>query len=272
MSSTTSILPVGIRKGVVFELNANGRIEAQDDTLYYEGLPFQGPKAYSLNIPEARRIAHQGNDRLLAVDQLPPLDPIAGEIRVSALDYDLDAFLMNQKNFTVAAASAVARGTDLQGGEKQVALLLYQQALIKSTQTRRWHFHLVLSTRAIPIAASFVENAEDHRYSLAPTPVKKHIWGTALELATEGATESAIIDGFTTEKPHLVAFKADGVEDVFAFNTDKQPVANTYSVWVNGTLQTSGITKNLTDVTFAAAPADGADVIVFCEIENDPDE
>lgn len=272
MSSTTSVLPVGLRKGVVFEINASGRIEAQDDTLYYEGLSFQGPKAYALNIPEPRRIPHQGNDRLLAVDQLPSLDPIAGEIRVSALDFALDAFLMNQENFAVGDASMIARSTDLQGSERQVALLLYQQALIKSTQTRRWHFHIIPSSRVIPIPASFTENAEDHRYSLAPTPVKYHIWGTALSLLTEGVTEAGIFDGFTTNKPHLVAFKADGVEDVFVFNTAKQPVNANYSVWVDGVLQTAGITKNLTDVTFTVAPADGSDVIVFCEIENDPDE
>ena len=123
------------------------------------------------------------------------------------------------------------------------------------------------------MVASFVENAEDHRYSLAPTPVKNHIWGTALSTGVEGATEAAILDGFMADKPHLVAFKANGVATNFVLNTAKPSTSATYPIWVNGVLQTTELSgQTVDDFTFTIAPADGADIIAFYGIAKDADE
>jgi hypothetical protein len=259
---TDSLLSVGFRKAVIYKLNSSGRVAATATTVY-TGSELRGSKNYVLNIPEARRISHTGNDRVLAVDQLPSLEPSAGEVRVSVLDYDIDAMLMGQLVNTVGDHSFIGRQTEFQGSEIQVALLLFQQSLDKTTGTRRWHWHIVPSTRLVPIIASFGENAEDHRYTIAPNIVTKHIWGTAFDVLTDGFTESAILDGFSSNKPKLVAFKGDGVEDAFDFEAGIPMANNTYPVWVNGTLQVADVTKTTTGMTFTAPPAADADIIVF---------
>jgi hypothetical protein len=270
MTATNSVLPVGLRKVRVFELDPSGNFKATGSTPY-EGLSFQGPKAYSLNIPESRRIAHLGNDRLIATDQLPSLEPYAGEIRVSAVDYDLDAFLMGQSTFGLGSALAVARGTDLQGSERQVAMLLYQQALVRSTKSRVWRFHLIPMTRAIPIPSSFTENAEDHRYSLAPTPVSKLPWGESLKVPTHGVTEATIFDGFMVNKPHIAAWLGDGTSTDFNFHVDRPAAESTeaYGVWVNGVSAT--VTRSTTGIEFSSPPANGALIVAFYGVANDPD-
>ena len=255
------LAPVGFRFGTVFELNASGYPAATSPTVAYEGLQFYGPKAYTINIPETRKIAHAGKDRVIVNDQLPSLEVTAGEIRVSTLDYDLDALLQNVIKFTKGMATMLARNTDQQGFEPNVGMLLYQQSKDVITGLRNWHFHIIPSTQAIPIPASFTENPEDHRYSLAPTPTTKHLWGELLTTGVEGTLESGIFDGKMDYKPKLVAWKANGSQETFDLPADA--ALNTYVVYVNGVLNTSVI-KTTAQIDFDGyPPANNAIVVAF---------
>lgn len=255
------VLPVGFRYGVVYKLNANGTPAATGLTAY-GGIEFAGPKAFNITVPQARVVSHQGKDRVIMSDQLPTLETTVGEIRVSSLDYDLEALLTNVVKFTVGDSTGVPRSTDQQGAEPEVGLLLYQQAKDRVTGLRRWHYYIVPATRCLPIPASWGENPEDHRYSINPSQTTKHLWGTALVVGTEGATEQAIVDLHSAYQPRLEAFLADGVEDEFTLlNTAAN---NTYSVWVNDVLRTANITKTTTAFTFTSAvPASDARIVVL---------
>ena len=78
-------LAVGMRRAVIFALDANGYPAAIGVTAY-EGIEVVGPKAFTLTVPDARRIVHTGNDRVLALDYLPPTEPYSVVLRVPSND------------------------------------------------------------------------------------------------------------------------------------------------------------------------------------------
>jgi hypothetical protein len=254
------IAPVGFRFGTVYELNANGRPKADSSSISYIGFEFSGPKAYNLAIPDTRKIAHVGKDRVIVNDQLPTLEVTTAEVRVSTLDFDMDALLQNVKKFTVGQATLLARGTDQQGAEPTVGMLLYQQSKDVATGLRNWHFHIIPATQCVPIPAPFTENPEDHRYSLTPTPSRKHLWGVTLTLGVEGAEEAGIFDGKMSHRPFLDNYLGDGTEDEFFLTHPSYD--NTYAVFVNGVVA-NGVTKTVEKVTFNSPPALDADIQIF---------
>ena len=151
-----------------------------------------------------------------------------------------------------------------------MGLLLYQQSLGLDTGLRRWHFHIIPSTRVIPIPASFGDNPEDVRYSIAPNPTTKHLWGPTLVVGTEGATSQGIVEGYSEKRPHIVSFLADGVEDEFLFGdgyAGHADFATKMLVYVAGVLRTANLTKSATSVLFTSSiPTSGQDIDVVYEL------
>lgn len=261
-------LAVGLRRAVIFALDSNG-YPAASGTTVYEGIEVVGPKAFNLTVPDARKITHPGNDRVLALDYLPPTEGVSGELRVGSNDMVAKAAISAVKTFTVAEATLMPWGTDQQGSEIDAALLLFQQSLDTDLKVRRWKFYLIPKARLIPAPASMDENPAEDRYSVAPNPTTKHLWGTALVSGTEGATEMALAEGMAEGKPNIIAFKGDAAAVAFTLPTGKPATATTkMKIWNNGTVQTVGsglASLTVTTVTFTAAPASGDIVVVYYE-------
>ena len=258
---------VGARYGVVFALNADGRPNASSTTVY-EGVEVVGIKSLSLTTPDARQVTHYGIDRVLAVDYLPPTEPVSGEILTAQDNLTLDALLDSTATFNVGESTMLVGSSDEQGDEPDVGILIFQQALDASTRIRNWRFMIFPKARVKAMSAGMAENPGESRYTFVAAPTTKHLWGTALAAGTEYATEASYTRGHSVYKPKLVAFQADGTEDEFTFPAAAQ-AANTskIAVWVDGTLTTTGITKATTGVTWGTAPADGADIVIFYEYE-----
>lgn len=261
-------LAVGIRRAVIFELDTNG-YPAATGTTAYEGIEVTGPKAFSLTVPEARKISHVGNDRVLALDYLPPTEGVSGELRVASNDMVAKAAVANVNTFAIAEATLMPWATDQQGFEVDTGLLLFQQSLDTTSKLRRWKFYLVPKARVLPAPASMDENAAEDRYSIAPNPSSSHIWGTALATGTEGATEMAMAEGMSEGKPNIVAFKGNNSAVAFLLPTAKPATATTkMKVWENGVAKTVGgglASLTTTTITFSSAPATGAMVVCFYE-------
>lgn len=261
-------LAVGLRRAVVFALDANGYPAAPAATVY-EGVEIVGPKAFTLTIPEARRISHTGNDRVLALDYLPPLEGTSGELRVASNDIVAKALVSAVNTFVVGESTMMAWGTDKQGSELDLGILLFQQSLDTDTKSRRWKYYLMPKARVIPAPASMDENAAEDLYRIAPNPTTKHLWGTTLISGTEGATEMALAEGMAESKPNIVAFKGDGTVVAFLLPTGKPATATVkMKIWKNGVVQAVGTglaSLTVTTITFTAAPANGDMVVVFYE-------
>jgi hypothetical protein len=259
-------LSVGLRRAVVFELDADG-FPLAVGTGAYEGFEVVGPKAFTLTIPDSRKISHVGNDRVLAIDYLPPTEGASAELRVAASDLGLKAVLSAVNEFVVGETTMMPLNTDKQGYETDAALLLFQQALDATTKSRRWKFYIIPKGRIIPVPAGMDENAAEERYTVAPNPTAYHLWGSAMTELEEGATEAAIIEGMAEGRPNIIAFIGDGGEDTFLFPVAKPPIdVDKVVVWVNGVLQDTELgVISTTTIPFDAAPADGDIIVVYYE-------
>lgn len=267
------LYPVGMRMARVFKLNSLGVPDATSDTTPYEGLVIEGAKAYELNIPDARRLAALGDDRIKMQDVLPRQEPASGTLRVSASDFDVHAVLTNTLKATVGEAVLVGHGTDQQGSEPTVALLCYQQGKQAGTGVRVYRSYMIPSTQAIITPSSMNDQYGEQSYSLLPSPVDHHIWGIAFAALVEGFTEAEIIEADTFGQPHIAAWKqAAGSKTEFNFHADR-PAPSTAKIHAVATIASDGtvtdvtgtVTKATDGVTFSVAPANGTVVVCFYE-------
>lgn len=261
-------LAVGIRRAVIFELDSNG-YPAASGTTAYEGIEVTGPKAFALTVPDARKITHVGNDRVLALDYLPPTEGVSGELRVASNDMVAKAAVAAVNTFTVGEATMMPWGTDQQGAEIDAGLLCFQQSLDTTSKLRRYKLYLIPKARILPMPASMDENPAEDRYSVAPNPTTSHLWGTALASGTEGCTEMALAEGMTEGRPNVVAFKGNNSDVAFLLPTAKPATATAkMKVWQNGVVKTVGgglASLTTTTITFSVAPADGDMIVCFYE-------
>jgi len=268
MATSGNQLAVGARGGFIFPLDTNG-YPAATSTTVYEGLEIKGLKASDLNIPNPRVITHAGNDRVLANDFLPSLEPITGEIRAANLGMSVNAAISNVLTYTEAGMTFMPWGTDQQGSEIDVALLTFQQSLDTDLKLRRWRVIIAPKMRAIPLASGMNENPNEQRYSIVSNPSNKHLWGTTLSVGVEGVTEASFHEGMSTYRPNLVAWKANGSATEFLFPTSKPAADFTtplIKVWDNGTAVAGGdMTLAADGVTFDVAPTTGHIIVALYE-------
>lgn len=258
--------PVGVRRIQIYELNANGTPLGTIPGSPYVGYQLKGAKTYGFNSQEPRKFTHVGDDQALQIDFLPALQAGDAEIAVSAMDYTAIAKLSGVKVFTVGEASAIPLATDRQGFEPLVGMMIYQQSKDRDTGLRRWRVALLPSVQCVFLQPGMGADLIDARYKISPTISNKHIWGTALLTATEGALTSQGIELMTEGLPQLGAFVGDGVVVLFNFPTGIVAVSTAkITVWKNDVLVVAGLTKTINGFTFAVAPLVGDRIVYFVE-------
>lgn len=258
---------VGFRYAALFALNSSGYLNATSTTAY-EGVQAEGAKVLTINDPEYRRISHAGDDRLLQFDALPALEGMTAELRLGRVSDDLDALVSGLTAFTVGEMNMLLGGvTDLSGFEPTLALLAFRQALDEAGN-RVWESRLMPRITVAKRETGFDDNPEERAYTVTPGLATKHVWGTALATGTEGATQAQVVRAVSQYKPKLVAWRGDGVTSVFNFPAAYQAQAvGKITVWVNGVLRTTNITKATTGLTFTASyePASLANITCLYE-------
>jgi hypothetical protein len=263
---------VGLRYVTIFALNANGTPNATGTTAY-EGVRISAAKTLELTVPEARQIVHFGDDRVLALDILPPTEPASGVLTVGRINDTIDAILTENLSFTGGDGETKLQlmATDNQGDEPQVGILAFQQAIDTTEGSatygkRYWESYLLPKAWVTPMAPSMTDAPAEVRYNVRPQIVGAHLWGTAFVLGTEGAVQAQLIRGVSEFHPKIISFLGNGTATTFTLPASFPAQAATkVAVWVNGTLQTSGITKNTNNIVFTAAPANNARIDVLYE-------
>lgn len=266
---------VGFRWCQIFALDANGFLAAPDENAY-EGVQVSGVRSLTLDIPESQQINHVGDDRIFAVDSLPPTESVTGQLVTGKNNFTVDALLTGANVVTKNEKLLFGRATDLQGSEVQVCVLAWRQALNTTpgeSRTRVWDVRLLPVCQLIPMSPSFAQSdPEEMTYTIRPQVVAKYPWGTAFATGTEGFTEAQILDGITVGKPKLIAFLGDNSTVAFSLPASYPASATTkMTVWhyVTSTGVTTDVTGTVTlavgSVTFGAAPATGDIVTVYYE-------
>ncbi len=264
---------VGFRHAVLFALNSAGTPAATAPaTTAYAGVHLSGAKVLTINDPEPRRISHVGDDSLITIDMLPPVEGISGELRTGKLDDAVDALLTGQIAFTVGEAKLFGVGTDKRGYEAQVGMLAYRQAQDTSPTSatfgqRVWDFRIMPKVVLFTRESGYADTPEEHVYTVVPMKCGAHLWGTAFAVGTEGFTQGQILRGVTNGKPKIVSWLADGTEDEFLFPvTEPATGTGTIVVWKNGTIVSTGMTPTTTKLTFTAPPTAADRIVAFYEV------
>jgi len=261
---------VGLRKAQVLALNSDGYPSATGTTAY-EGVEIVGAKAFDITTPDARKIVHTGNDRLLAQDFLPTLDGASATLRASRNDYATYAVLTGTNEVTLGESKVIGYATDKQGSEPDIALLCYQQSKDATLKTRRWRSYMIPSSNAMLKPASMNDSAAEYEYQILPQVATQHIWGVDFATATEGFTEAQLVETMTTGQPWIAAFKTVANNStVYLFNTAR-PATTTAKIHVvakAGTALelTTGYTVTTLGITLVATPSADEIMVAFYEI------
>lgn len=259
---------VGALQCKIWELNAYGSPAATSPTVY-AGLRMYGFKSLDLTIPDARTITHVGDDAPIQVDTLPPTEGLAGTAVFAEENQTNIALVSNMSSYTVAAADMYGLGTDQQGFETQVCMMVYQKTL-DSAGTRNYRTMFLPKCTLQYKGAPFNENAAEHTFQVTPAYVTKTPWEKTFSTTDEGFTKAQAIV-FQSLKPlGLCSWLSDDYDTEFSFPTTEQ--ANDFStpaiaVFSNGTLQTTEISSYAADaVTFTSPPADSVRLTALYQI------
>lgn len=260
---TEKTLNYGLRYANVYALNASGTPAATSVTPY-EGLQIVGSTAFELNVPDARKITGLGEDGVTQVVYLPPNEAIDGKLNVEAADPTLAALLDGTKVSSVGEMSLVGIGTNQQGFEPQVGMMLYQAARGLTTGKVYWHTFFLPSAQVVRKSPGMTADKGMTVYQIAPNRTTKHLWGPSFANATEGFLVSQMLEGWSNYPYRLTSFVADGAAVDFSFPADLPAVQTTgIKVYKNGVIVSAGLTLAVSKVTFGVAPtlADRIDVL-----------
>jgi len=263
---TERTLNYGLRYASVFELNTSGTPKAVGTTAY-EGLQFQGSTAFELNVPDARKLTGLGEDGITQVVFLPPTDGADGKLNVEAADPALAALLDGTKVASVGEMSIVGIGTDRQGFEPQVGLMLYQASRGLLTGAVYWHHFFVPSAQVVRKSGGMNADKAVTVYQIAPNRVSKHLWGVGFLNAVEGYLSGQVIEAWSNYPMRVAAFVADGTAVDFSFPVNTPAVQTTgIKVFENDVEVTTGITKTTTKVTYTTAPTATHRIVILREV------
>lgn len=258
MANTSGISwGVDLYRAVVFPLDTDGSLLATDTTVY-EGLQFEGSRSWKITPAESRSVENYGDGRLRDTIYMAPNAADKGELLVGYEHQEVIAALTNVNKTAVGESSIVHMGTDQQGNEPMVALLLAQLAH-DVNKNKIWRYNMVPRANVgKPKTADFDENATANTFPFSMSPSTKEIWGHTLSIADEKCTESAYAIGTSEGRPNIVAWVGDGNEDEFLLPVAKPSIATAKIAifnWATGVEYTAGITKSLTGVVFDYPPS-----------------
>jgi hypothetical protein len=227
---TDYILTVGTRHYRAYALTTAGLVNATS-TAAYEGVHVEGARAFSVTDPGPRRVSHYGDDHVLDVDSLPPTEGFTAEVRTAKIDFAADALFSGVATATVGEAKERPLGTDKEGEEAQVGLILFQMGLDASATAdkseRRWYSNVFPKALVRRKPRSMGETSEETIYDVTPQVVAQRLWGDVLEPATDGYSQAQVFEYITEDKPHIVGWKQDagGATTEFLFPADKPATA-----------------------------------------------
>jgi len=277
---STKYVGAGYRHGQILILASDGYPIAATPTKtsVYEGLPLERGRELTINFPEPRTVAHRGDDVIFAIQMLPPDTAITAALRTGVEDLALEQALTGNKVVQVGEINLINVATNLAGFEYQTAIIAQQPGQpagkgASDAGVAGWNQIIFPKAWLIPRTGGMSEanNPFEKNYAVIPTMSSRYPWGKALSANDDGCLSAFFQKGNSQFPMWWANFKGDGSTTQFSFSANYQAVSTSkMAVYVNGTLQTSGITKATDKITFTAAPADDANIAVIYEVANIP--
>lgn len=235
------------------------------------GTKAEGAQALSVDIPDPRQVNVRGDDITFYTWSLPPEDQPTGELRVAKWQLPLMAEVSDVKVFGAVGQPTLAMATNEQGEEPPMYLVGSRRAVNVAEGdaafgTTYWQTYILPNaTLVVKPGPAEDGNPTEVRFMAVCNKATVDPLGIPLTAATNGCTSASIFLLVTANKPMICAFLGDATETAFVMpNTI---VTGSARVAVDGVLKT--ITTDYTvagaTVTFVAAPALGAKIMILAE-------
>jgi hypothetical protein len=232
MTTSSKGFKIGFRYLSFFALEPATQLPlALSASVPYEGLHYESARAMTINYPQPRKIEHQGDDRVEALDFLPPSTAMDAEIHVGMSNLDIIAALSGISVATLGTSNLISLATDKQGLEPFISILAYSQSLDWPLGNRTWQWYFFPYARAIYAPSSLAETPQDIVFRIAPQFTSKLPWGLALNTSDNGALTHQGIQGISMGRPHLACYKAGVSTTAYLFDT-AHPAYSTSSIEV----------------------------------------
>jgi hypothetical protein len=267
MTASTKGFKIGFRYVTFFKLNAHQTPAAASAVTQYDGLHYESARALTINYPQPRKIEQQGDDRVEALDFLPPSTAMDAELKVGMSDLDIIAALSGLVVATVGTTKFISLASDQQGLEPFVGILAYSQSLNWNAGDRTWSWYFFPYAKAIHAPSSLAETPQDILFRVAPQFSSKMPWGEALSVATNGVLTQQGIQGISKGRPHLACWLVDGsVPTEYHFDTAHPPYSIASIKVFHNEVYDASATLALDKITLSGgAPTSGDRVEVWYE-------
>lgn len=264
---TEKAMNYGLRFVEIFELNPSDNSIKGTGLEAYDGYQIRGSTTYEMNVPDSRTITGLGEDGVTVVVALPPQDAVTGTLTVEAADPVLAALIDGTKLETVGEVTLAGLGTDKQGFEPTVGMMLSQAAKGLVSGKTYWHTYFIPSTAVIRKGSGMGAEKATTKYQILPNRVSKHLWGTALSIADNGYESTQVLEAWSNYPLKISAFVADGTAVDFPFPANAKAVQTTgIVVYKNDVKVTTGLTLAVDKVTFSSAPTAGDRIVILREV------
>jgi hypothetical protein len=238
----------------------------------YYGAVHSGAKLLTITDPAPRVIPHIGDDGVMALQVLPPLEAITGELHVEKTNDTIDQLVGGGVlPVTIGESIFFGEGTNKRGFESSVGVIAYSAAE-DSDPNSSLYGSVLWDSKIFPKVNLFMREtgyaqAENERlYTFTPMFCTAHLWGVQFTTLVDGMTRAQIVRGISQYKPLLVSFKGDGSTLGFPFDSAR-PAATTakIAVFKNGVALTTGVAKTVSGIGFSTPPSSSDIISVWYE-------
>lgn len=265
MTTPNQGFKIGMRHAAFFALNSHQTPLATSPTVGYEGLQYSSARSLNFTNPAPRIISQLGDDRVEALQTLPPATGMEADLHVGMSNLDIIATLSGVKVATLGATRWIPGQTDQRGNEPYVGLFAYSKSNEWPIGDKSWDWYFLPYAQAIWMAAGNADTPQDEVFKIVPNYTTLNPWGTALSLATNGALTQQHLKGKSFGIPHLISWLADGTATTFSFDTNHPASATgAIAVFVNEVLDASA-SLTTGGVTPTTKPSANDRVVVWYE-------
>jgi hypothetical protein len=259
---------IDIFRVVAYPLTSDGSMPSVDNSAF-EGVEFTGPVSFELNLGAARTIPVVAQGRVRDTFLMPSIEAKTGTLRCAYDVQTINALLTGVNQTTVGEAKVVDEGTDKEGQEILVGLLLQQLQAHDEDGLTIWRTDFLPRARLSPSNPAMNAEVLAKEYTIVAASSRRRLWYETLTTAVHGCTSAHKQNVLTENKAHVIGWTGDGTETTFNFPEDKPPSENAKVKVYNFTtgLAVAGALNVYPEFVASSAPADGAKLACFYEYE-----
>lgn len=270
---------IGLRKVRAFLRDSDSLPEVPADVAVgdpYEGYVMDGALSLSVTLPEPNRVPARGDDRVYYTFNLPPTEGATGELRLTKLHMPFAAAIAGTKVFGSPPVRKIGTGTEKVGLEKQTIMYGCRQGIDSEYGSAYfgqpvWQTYILLNAlNTLRPSTLEDQTVGEQLYSVTANDSTVDELGQTFTEAVNGFLQAPILVVITRNMFHMDVFLGDNAETEFTLtNTPSADTESTIMVSVDGVVltPTGNWSHSAGVITFDAAPADGAKIVVEYEYE-----